>query len=57
MATAASQTAAANQARRKLTEDKLQAVAGAIQQMQRRRLPGYLPCNRSPCRSLAHLPL
>ena len=39
MATAASQTAAANQARRKLTEDKLQAVAGAIQQMQRRRLP------------------
>lgn len=43
MATATSQTAAANQARRKLTEDKLQAVAGAIQQMQRRRLPVTYP--------------
>jgi hypothetical protein len=39
MSTAPSQTAAANQARRKRTEDKLRAVADAIQQMQRRRLP------------------
>jgi hypothetical protein len=43
MATAASQTAAANQARRKRTEDKLRAVADAIQQMQRRRLPVTYP--------------
>jgi hypothetical protein len=43
MATAASQTAAANQARRKRTEDKLRAVANAIQQMQRRRLPVTYP--------------
>jgi Family of unknown function (DUF6262) len=43
MSTAASQTAAANQARRKRTEDKLRAVADAIQQMQRRRLPVTYP--------------
>ena len=43
MSTAASQTAAANQARRKRTEDKLRAVAEAIQQMQRRRLPVTYP--------------
>ena len=43
MSTAASRTAAANQARRKRTEDKLRAVADAIQQMQRRRLPVTYP--------------
>lgn len=43
MSTAPSQTAAANQARRKRTEDKLRAVADAIQQMQRRRLPVTYP--------------
>jgi hypothetical protein len=43
MSTAASQTAAANLARRKRTEDKLRAVADAIQQMQRRRLPVTYP--------------
>jgi hypothetical protein len=43
MAATASQTAAANQARRKRTEDKLRAVAEAIQQMQRRRLPVTYP--------------
>ena len=43
MSTATSQTAAANQARRKRTEDKLRAVADAIQQMQRRRLPVTYP--------------
>jgi Family of unknown function (DUF6262) len=43
MSTAASQTAAANQARRKRTEDKLRSVADAIQQMQRRRLPVTYP--------------
>jgi hypothetical protein len=43
MATAASRTAAANQARRKRTEDKLRAVADAIQQVQRRRLPVTYP--------------
>ena len=32
MSTASSQTAAANQARRKRTEDKLRAVADAIEQ-------------------------
>ena len=43
MATTASQTDAANQARRKRTQDKLRAVAEAIQQMQRRRLPVTYP--------------
>ena len=43
MAATASQTAAANQARRKRTQDKLRAVAEAIQQMQRRRLPVTYP--------------
>ncbi len=43
MSTAPSRTAAANQARRKRTEDKLRAVADAIQQMQRRRLPVTYP--------------
>jgi hypothetical protein len=43
MSTAPSQTAAANQARRKRTEDKLRAVADAIQQTQRRRLPVTYP--------------
>jgi hypothetical protein len=43
MSAAPSQTAAANQARRKRTEDKLRAVADAIQQMQRRRLPVTYP--------------
>jgi hypothetical protein len=43
MSTAPSQTAAANQARRERTEDKLRAVADAIQQMQRRRLPVTYP--------------
>jgi hypothetical protein len=43
MSTAPSQTAAANQARRKRAEDKLRAVADAIQQMQRRRLPVTYP--------------
>ena len=43
MSTAASRTAAANRARRKRTEDKLRAVADAIQQMQRRRLPVTYP--------------
>jgi Family of unknown function (DUF6262) len=43
MSAAPSQTAAANQARRKCTEDKLRAVAEAIQQMQRRRLPVTYP--------------
>jgi Family of unknown function (DUF6262) len=43
MSTAPSQTAAANQARRKRTEDKLRAVADAIQQMQQRRLPVTCP--------------
>jgi chromosome segregation ATPase len=43
MSTAPSQTAAANQARRKRTEDKLRAVADAIQHMQRRRLPVTYP--------------
>jgi hypothetical protein len=43
MSTAPSQTAAANQARRKRTEDKLRSVADAIQQMQRRRLPVTYP--------------
>jgi hypothetical protein len=43
MATTASQTAAANQARRKRTEDKLRTVAEAIQQMHRRRLPVTCP--------------
>ncbi len=43
MSTAPSQTAAANQARRKRTEDNLRAVADAIQQMQRRRLPVTYP--------------
>jgi hypothetical protein len=43
MAATASQTDAANQARRKRTEDKLRAVAETIQQMQRRRLPVTYP--------------
>jgi hypothetical protein len=43
MAPTASQTDAANQARRKRTQDKLRAVAEAIQQMQRRRLPVTYP--------------
>jgi len=43
MSTAASQTAAANQARRKRTEEKLRGVAGAIAQLQRRRLPVTYP--------------
>src|SRR6266702_4779883 len=43
MSTAPSRTAAANQARRKRTEDKLRAVADAIQQMHRRRLPVTYP--------------
>jgi len=43
MSTAASQTAAANQARRKRTEEKLRHVAGAIAQLQRRKLPVTYP--------------
>jgi hypothetical protein len=43
MSTAASQTAAANQARRKRTEEKLRGVACAIAQLQRRRLPVTYP--------------
>lgn len=43
MAATASQTDAANQARRKRTQDKLRAVAEAVQQMQRRRLPVTYP--------------
>ena len=43
MSTAASQTAAANQARRKRTEEKLRGVADAIAQLQRRRLPVTYP--------------
>jgi chromosome segregation ATPase len=43
MAATASQTDAANQARRKRTNDKLRAVAEAIQQMQRHRLPITYP--------------
>lgn len=43
MGAAPSQTEAANQARRKRTEEKLRAVADAIQQMQRRRLPVTYP--------------
>lgn len=39
MRTATSQTAAANQARRKRTEEKLRGVADAIAQLQRRKLP------------------
>jgi hypothetical protein len=39
MSTARSQTTAANQARRKRTEEKLGGVADAIAQLQRRRLP------------------
>lgn len=43
MSTAPSRTATANQARRKRTEDKLRAVADAIQQMQRRRVTVTYP--------------
>jgi hypothetical protein len=43
MGTAASRTAAANQAGRKRAEDKLRAVADAIRQMQRRGLPVTYP--------------
>jgi len=43
MSTAASQTAAANQARRKRTEEKLRDVADAIAQLQRHRLPVTYP--------------
>lgn len=43
MSTALSQTAAANRARRKRTEEKLRGVADAIAQLQRRRLPVTYP--------------
>jgi|SRR5579859_1806006 len=43
MSTTASQTAAANQARRTRTEEKLRQVAGAIGQLQRHRLPVTYP--------------
>ncbi len=43
MSAALSQTAAANQARRKRTEEKLGGVAYAIAQLQRRRLPVTYP--------------
>jgi hypothetical protein len=43
MSTIASQTAAANQARRTRTEEKLRGVADAIAQLQRRRLPVTYP--------------
>jgi len=43
MSTAASRTAAANQARRKRTEEKLRHVADAIGQLRRRRLPVTYP--------------
>src|SRR5712692_3189874 len=43
MSTAPSRTAAANQARRKRTEEKLRHVAGAIAQLQRRKLPVTYP--------------
>jgi hypothetical protein len=39
----AQQTAAANQARRQRTEEKLRRVADAIGQLQRRRLPVTYP--------------
>src|SRR5260221_11429040 len=39
----ASQTAAANQARQRRTEEKLRRVADAIRQLQRRRLPVTYP--------------
>jgi hypothetical protein len=43
MSTTAQQTAAANQARRKRTEEKLRHVADAVSQLQRRRLPVTYP--------------
>lgn len=43
MSPGASQTAAANQARRRRTEDKLRAVADAIEQIRRRKLPVTYP--------------
>jgi hypothetical protein len=43
MSTAASQTAAANQARRQRTEEKLRQVTAAIGQLQRRKLPVTYP--------------
>jgi hypothetical protein len=43
MTPGASQTAAANQARKRRTEDKLRHVADAISQLQRRKLPVTYP--------------